>query len=144
MLNWFNILFSLSGCRSSTGDVSKFHPGPRPSDHVAGPAGDNVSGLTHGNDFVVTGPTARLIELNQQVGRSVPKQNKDHQPWSNRKQQSSEQKNTTGAPNGWCTSTIQDTWMYWSKKSDLKARTQLSSKRCSEWKLGTMATRTKT
>ena len=32
VLNWLNNLFSLSGSRSSAGDVCKFHPGARASD----------------------------------------------------------------------------------------------------------------
>ena len=31
VLSWFDILFSLSGSRSSAGDVCKFHPEPRAS-----------------------------------------------------------------------------------------------------------------
>ena len=32
MLNWFNVFFSLSSCRSGAGDVCLFHPEPRASD----------------------------------------------------------------------------------------------------------------
>ena len=35
-----------------------------------------VSGTTHGDDFVVAGPTDSLAELNNKLGRGVPNQDK--------------------------------------------------------------------
>ena len=48
--------------------------------------------MTHGDDFVVTGPTARLRELKKHVGRSVPNQNIGHLSWVERGHQGVELK----------------------------------------------------
>ena len=39
---------------------------------------NNISGMTHGDDFVVTGPTARLIELKNKLA-GCTNHNKGHQ-----------------------------------------------------------------
>ena len=53
------------------------------------------SGMTHGDDFVLTGPTERLTELNNKM-RGVFHQSKNPQPRFIGKHQSTEQKIALG------------------------------------------------
>ena len=39
-----------------------------------------VSGMTHGGDFVITGPTERLAEFKSKMEGRVSSQSKQHQP----------------------------------------------------------------
>ena len=55
-------------------------------------AGHRVSGMTQGDDFVVTGPTDRLCRSQEHNCRGVPNQNKSQQFWVNRQHQSVEEK----------------------------------------------------
>ena len=41
---------------------------------------DRVSGLTHGDDFVLTGPTKKLMEFGRKM-TSVSHQSEDHRLW---------------------------------------------------------------
>ena len=48
-----------------------------------------VSGMSHGDEFVATGPTDRLADKRTKL-QGEPNQNKSHQLWVNRKQRSAE------------------------------------------------------
>ena len=40
---------------------------------------DRVSGLTHGDDFVLTGPTEKLMEIERKMKEAYPRVIKEHQ-----------------------------------------------------------------
>ena len=53
--------------------------------------------MTHGDDFVLTGPTERLAEFkSKKEGRRVSDQSNNHQPRITRKHESAEQKVAMG------------------------------------------------
>ena len=58
--------------------------------------GHRVSGTTHGDDFVVAGPTDSLAELNNKLGRGVPNQDKIPHLRANGEHQSIENKVALG------------------------------------------------
>ena len=55
-----------------------------------------VSGMTHGDDFVLPAPTERLTEFEKKMDRSVSNKGKNHQLRVNGKQQRIEQKAALG------------------------------------------------
>ena len=73
--------------------------------------------MTHG-DFVVTGPLAKLIGINNKLAEVYPR-NKD-QSWVDRKRHNVEQQRVLERPRRWFTSATQDMWMCLSKDSGLE------------------------
>ena len=70
--------------------------------------GHAISGMTHGDEFVVAGLTARLIDLKNKIAGVYPIVTKNHQPCFNGRHQHIEQNNFIGGREEWCVSTIPD------------------------------------
>ena len=65
------------GMQQATGsaigkNISKVYQSGLSSENLFRHEGHRVSGLTHGDDFVVTGPTNRVADLRNNTARSVP------------------------------------------------------------------------
>ena len=71
--------------------------------------GHRVSGMTHGDDFLVTGPTDRLADLKNKILGRVSNQNKNHQSRVNREHQSTKQEFALKKKSEeWCINTMPD------------------------------------
>ena len=71
--------------------------------------GHQFSGMTHGDDFVLTGPTDRLADLKNKNCGGVSNQNpKNHQSRVNREHQSTKQEFALDKRQEWCINTMPD------------------------------------
>ena len=79
----------------------------RSSKNLFRQVGNQVLGKTHGDDFVLTGPTQRLTEFENKM-TGVSNQSNNHQLRVLREHQSSEQKVAWEKAREWIISTIPD------------------------------------
>ena len=69
---------------------------------------DQVSGLTHGDDFVLTGPTEKLMEIEKKDERGISNQSENNQLRVIREHQNIEQEVALGVKEESCINMIPD------------------------------------
>ena len=72
---------------------------------------NRVSGLAHGDDFVVTGPTKKLMEFEGKMTSVYPIKSEGHRLWVVKEHQNIEQEVALGKSEDLFVSTIPDTLM---------------------------------
>ena len=70
---------------------------------------NRVSGLTHGDDFVLTGPTKETDGVRKEDDECVSHQSEGHRLWAAEEHQNVEQEVALGESEESCTNTIPDT-----------------------------------